>query len=219
MKLPEIQSRIQSWLGQGRTMFATSSFQTHSLPMLHIISRIDPSIPVMFLNTGYLFPETLAFRDQVARLMNLNVVNIAPTVPKFNQRDDTGRLYFASNPDLCCYLNKVLPLEPCLQKFDIWINGIRSDQNSNRQSMGVIQQGPFDCLRFHPMLDWTVAMIYDYLEQHELPRHPLDEQGYWSIGCEPCTIAPGTAGHRSGRWHGQNKTECGLHTQLARKQS
>jgi phosphoadenosine phosphosulfate reductase len=217
MNFEDIRKQLADWTGQGKTVFATSSFQTHSLPLLHMLSRIDGTIPVVFLNTGYLFPETIQFRDRIAEQFRLNLVNVFSNVSRINQRDEQGRLYFTSNPELCCYLNKVQPLEPFLLKHDVWISGIRAAQNRNRQSMQRFADGPNDCLRFHPVLDWTDEMIYDYIDRYQLPSHPLDAQGYLSIGCEPCTTRPDFSGARSGRWVGQNKTECGLHTQLAKK--
>lgn len=198
-------------------MFTTSSFQTHSLVMLHIISRVDRSIPVYFINTGYLFPETVAFKDRVAEEFGLTVVDLKPGTPKFMQRDAEGKLMFASDPDYCCYLNKTQPMETVLASFDIWINGIRGDQSAVRKAMQVEQPAPFDTIRFHPMLDWTNREIYAYIKEHDLPRHPLEAQGYISIGCEPCTRKPDPEMmERESRWFGLNKVECGLHTDLVK---
>jgi phosphoadenosine phosphosulfate reductase len=215
MTFEEIETQIRSWTAQGKTVFATSSFQTHSVPLLHMLSRIDHSIPIVFLNTGYLFPATIAFRDLVTREFNLNLTNVLPQVSKANQRDETGQLYFTSNPELCCYLNKVQPLEPFLERYDVWITGIRGGQTDTRRTMPTFVDGPRACLRFHPVLDWTMAMIRDYIVEYHLPSHPLDRLGYQSIGCEPCTARPDSSDARSGRWIGQHKTECGLHTDLA----
>ena len=217
MTFEEIETWIRSWAAQGKTVFATSSFQTHSLPMLHMLSRIDRSIPIVFLDTGYHFPETIEFRNRVTRQFDLNLVNVVPQVSKINQRDESGRLYFTSNPELCCYLNKVQPLEPFLERYDVWVTGIRAGQNDNRRALQTFVEGPHECRRFHPVLDWTVAMIHDYLREYNLPVHPLDAFGYQSIGCEPCTAPPESSDGRSGRWIGQHKTECGLHTDLAKK--
>ncbi len=198
-------------------MFTTSSFQTHSLVMLHIISKVDNTIPVYFINTGYLFPETVAFKDRVANEFGLTVVDLKPGTPKFMQRDADGKLMFASDPDYCCYLNKTQPMETVLASFDIWINGIRGDQSSVRKAMKVEQPAPFDTIRFHPMLDWTNRDIYAYIKEHDLPRHPLESNGYISIGCEPCTRKPDPEMmEREARWFGLNKVECGLHTDLVK---
>ena len=217
MDADQIARQIEVYKGEGKMMFMTSSFQSHSIPLLHIIGRIDNSIPVMFIHTGYLFPETLIFRDQVAKLLELSVVNIRPLVSRNLQRNDQGNLYFTSDPDRCCHLNKTQPLEPVLAKYDVWINGVRADQNDNRKSMAVEQDGAFNCRRFHPLLNWSNQEIYQYIKEYDLPRHPLEDKGYLSIGCEPCTRKFDLSNERDGRWFGLNKTECGLHTDLAGK--
>ena len=183
--------------------------------MLHILSKIDPSIPIYFINTGYHFPETVAFRDKIVADFNLNLVDMHPFVPKSGQRNKAGNMYFTSDPDYCCYINKIQPMEPVLQRMDVWINGIRGDQNANRKGMKVEQKTSQGCLRYHPMLHWTNKMIYEYSKKYNLPKHPLEAKGYLSIGCEPCTSKFDIQNERDGRWKGMNKTECGLHTDLA----
>ena len=210
-----IKEQIEAFKQEGKRMFATSSFQTHSIPMLHIISEIDPTIPVYYMNTGFLFPETLEFKDQLSELLGLKMVGLRSHVPKLQQRDALGNFYFTSDPDYCCAINKTQPLEPLLAEHDIWINGIRADQSKTRAAMKVMQPAPFDTMRYHPMLDWNAKDIYEYREAHNLPEHPLETSGYLSIGCEPCTRKYlDTQGERAGRWFGMNKTECGLHTDL-----
>lgn len=217
MTVLEIENKIRQYHAEGKKLFATSSFQTHSIPMLHVLSAIDRTIPIMFINTGFLFPETVRFRDEVTDFLGLDLVNVSSLVPRSQQRDEFGNFYFTSDPDRCCFLNKTQPMEPVLMQYDVWINGIRSDQNANRKNMEAEQKAPHDSLRFHPMLDWTPKMIYEYINQHHLPRHPLDEAGYQSIGCEPCTRKFDLNTERDARWFGMNKTECGLHTELVTK--
>lgn len=217
MTIENITKSIENYTQQGKQLFATSSFQTHSIPMLHIISQIDKNIKIYFINTGFHFTDTLKFRDQVASLLNLNVVDLHSMVPRIQQRNEFGNFYFTSDPDHCCFINKTQPMEPLLHQTSVWINGIRADQNANRKNMKDEQKGPNGSLRFHPMLDWSSKMIYDYIKQHQLPKHPMDEKGYVSIGCEPCTRKVDLNDPRSGRWFGMNKTECGLHTDLVSK--
>ena len=217
MNVEQIAERISRYKSEGKKLFLTSSFQTHSIPLIHIISKIDASIPVMFINTGYLFPETLRFRDQVIKLFGLSVINVKPLVSRSLQRDGDGNLFFTSDPDRCCYLNKTQPMERILTEYDVWINGVRADQNGNRQDMLVEQNGAFNCKRFHPLLGWSSKKVYQYINEHRLPRHPLEDQGYMSIGCEPCTRRFDLNNDRDGRWFGLNKTECGLHTDLIGK--
>jgi phosphoadenosine phosphosulfate reductase len=190
--------------------------------LLHQLARIDPSIPVYFLDTGYHFPETLAFRRQVADRLGLDVIDVRSPVAKSDQLDSRRRLFFASDPDHCCYLNKTLPMEGVLRGHDVWISGLRRDQSPHRKTFAVEENGPHGTLRYHPMLEWNSKMVREYSERHDLPPHPLDEQGYASIGCEPCTarttLRDGEVG-REGRWNGLHKTECGLHTELIERDS
>ncbi|MFT6856061.1 MAG: phosphoadenosine phosphosulfate reductase [Cyclobacteriaceae bacterium] len=218
MSFEEIKKQIEFYKLNGKRLFSTSSFQTHSLVMLHIISKIDNSIPIYFLNTGYHFPETVAFKDKIKEEFGLNIVETKSSMPRYMQKDQDGRLLFTSDPDHCCYINKTAPTEELLKTHDVWINGVRGDQSATRKAMKVEQEAPFDSLRFHPMLDWNMKQIFQYIREHNLPRHPLDSKGYLSIGCEPCTrkLDPDMQ-EREARWFGLNKVECGLHTDLVKK--
>lgn len=209
----EIQNKIRDYQARGKTMFISSSFQSHSIPMLHIISQVAPEIPVYFLNTGYHFPETIVYKKKISKLLSLNVIQLTSPISMVHQKDQNGLLMYASDPDYCCELNKTLPLEPILASNDIWITGVRADQSSHRSKMTVEMQANEKTLRYHPMLFWTAKMIYEYRMAHDLPEHPLEEQGYVSIGCSPCTIKYEDQ-KRGGRWKGMKKEECGLHTQL-----
>lgn len=217
MEFSEISSYIKAYRLAGRKAFITSSFQSHSIPLLHMISRIDPEIPVMFINTGFHFPETIAFRDKIVDRFGLRLVDVKSSTDRSQQRDEHGHFYFTSDPDTCCYINKTQPLEPLLMQYDVWVNGVRADQNANRKSMKIEQKAPHGVTRFHPILDWTSKMIHEYAKEHQLPRHPLEEKGYLSIGCEPCTRKVDLNSEREARWFGMNKTECGLHTDLIEK--
>ena len=127
-KIEGIQDHIQEFRNEGRTFFASSSFQTHSLPMLHILGKTAPEMPVYFIQTGFHFPDTLKFRDQVGKAFGLNILNIESHVPKVQQRDAKGKFFFTSDPDYCCFLNKTQPMQPLLERFDIWVNGVRADK-------------------------------------------------------------------------------------------
>ncbi len=218
MELEEIEKKILGYKEKGKKLFTTSSFQTHSLVMLHILSRIDNSIPVYFINTGYLFPETLTFRDEVAMKFGLQIMDLKPDTPKYLQKDRNGKLMFTTDPDHCCYLNKTQPMEKVLASYDVWINGVRADQSAIRSAMKVEQPAPFDTIRYHPVLDWDKKKIFRYIKEFDLPRHPMDSNGYMSIGCEPCTRKMDLEmQEREARWFGLNKVECGLHTDLISK--
>jgi phosphoadenosine phosphosulfate reductase len=218
LEVAQIQKQLEAYRERGLKLFSTSSFQTHSVVLLHILSQTDRSIPIYFINTGYHFPETVAYRDRIVDLLGLNLRDIYSDVPRNMQKDAAGRLFFASDPDFCCHLNKVQPLDTLLPKYDVWINGVRADQSAVRKAMKVEQPAKYGVVRFHPMLDWNSRMIETYLKEHKLPRHPLESQGYLSIGCEPCTrkFDPNMS-EREARWFGLNKTECGLNTELVQQ--
>ncbi|NNC95796.1 MAG: phosphoadenylyl-sulfate reductase [Chitinophagales bacterium] len=219
MKENAIIEQLNRFSADGKRMFISSSFQTHSIPLLHIISRTDVLVDVLFINTGFHFPETLRFRDLVASDFNLNVIDISSVVPKNLQRDIEGNFFFISDPDRCCFMNKTQPMEAYLQTYDIWINGVRADQNANRASMKVYEKTPHKCVRYHPVLDWSAKDIFHYRKLHNLPAHPLEDSGFISIGCQPCTRKYNLDDERSARWYGMNKTECGLHTDLIKSES
>ncbi len=217
MEFEAFQDQLKRYQDEGKTFFTTSSFQTHSLVMLHMISRMDIEVPVVFINTGYHFPETVAFKDQIAKEFGLNIIDLKSSMPRYMQRNPEGKLLFTSDPDHCCYLNKTQPVDSLLLKYDVWINGIRGDQSAVRKAMQVEQPAPHNSVRFHPMLDWNSKMIFDYRKEYKLPKHPLDDKGYVSIGCEPCTRRiSGNMSEREARWFGLNKVECGLHTDLVK---
>jgi phosphoadenosine phosphosulfate reductase len=218
VNVESIKNKLSEYKQQGKKVFTTSSFQTHSIVLLHIISQIDNTIPVYFINTGYHFPETVAFRDEIAALLKLNLRDVSSFTPRNMQKDAQGKLLFTSDPDFCCYLNKVQPLEPILAEHDVWINGVRADQSSVRKSFKEEESAPHGVIRFHPMLDWNTKSIELYIKEHKLPRHPLEAKGYFSIGCEPCTRKFDLEWNaREGRWFGLKKTECGLNTDLINK--
>jgi len=218
MEFESIKTKIEEYQRKGLRLFTTSSFQTHSIVLLHMLSKIDKSIPVYCINTGYHFPETIRYRDEVVNLLGLNLVNVTSQTPRHMQKDAEGRLLFTSDPDYCCFINKVLPMDPVLANHDVWINGVRADQSAVRKEFNIEEKAKFDTIRFHPMLDWTGKMIHGYLREHHIPKHPLEDQGYMSIGCEPCTRKmTAEMVEREARWYGLNKTECGLNTELGQK--
>ncbi|MBK9103508.1 MAG: phosphoadenylyl-sulfate reductase [Saprospiraceae bacterium] len=215
--IDRIGEKLDGYKSSGLSAFVSSSFQSHSLPLLHIISRFQPETPVYFLNTGFHFPETMAFRHVIADLMGLNIIDVSSPVSKAGQRDESGKFFFFNNPDHCCYLNKVLPMEPVIAQHDVWINGVRRDQTKFRatlQEEEPLSDGKF---RYHPMLDWTSKMIWEYRKEYNLPEHPLEAQGYLSIGCMPCTRSfQETEASRQGRWAGMSKEECGIQTEFVK---
>lgn len=211
MDIVGIQKKINQYKSEGRRLFATSSFQTNSVVLLHVISRIDKSIPIYFINTGYHFPETIRYKDMVTKLLGLNVIDLLPHVPKAMQCNAAGDLMFTFDPDYCCYLNKVQPVEALFELYDVWINGVRARQNSVRKNFREEEPARHNTLRYHPLLQWTDREMDMYIHLHNLPLHPLERLGYKSIGCEPCTRPANGDNLRDGRWAGMKKTECGLH--------
>ena len=174
MTFKELEYKLKQYQKEGKRYFTTSSFQSHSLVLLHMLSKIDSDIPVYFINTGYHFPDTVSFRDKIMADFGLtNLVDLKPLTPKNMQRDASGKMFFTSDPDYCCYLNKTQPMDAVLMKNDIWINGVRADQSKTRSAMKVEQQAPHGTIRLHPMLDWNSKMIHDYLKENQLPDHPL----------------------------------------------
>ena len=193
-----------------------SSFGAESAVLLHLVSRIDPNIPVLFLETGKHFPETLAYRDElVARLGLTNLVVIEPDAEELAKKDDNG-LRWSWDPDGCCEIRKVKPLAKALSNYDASITGRKSFQSRTRSQLprfeidGTDEQGR---LKVNPLIDWSPEQIEAYMVEYDLPRHPLVAEGYPSIGCAPCTskVAEGED-PRSGRWKGWDKVECGIHS-------
>ncbi|RFB79654.1 phosphoadenylyl-sulfate reductase [Methylovirgula sp. 4M-Z18] len=188
-----------------------SSFGADSVALLHLAAQVAPETPVIFLDTGHLFPETLAYRDAViARLGLTDVRSIQPDPADLAQKDEENFLW-ASDPDGCCHIRKVLPLAKALRGFDAWISGRKAFQAATRAALPMFEADS-GRVKINPLVRWTGADIKAYLAQHDLPRHPLVAQGYPSIGCIPCTskIRPGED-ERAGRWRGRAKTECGIH--------
>lgn len=213
----KIESILNQFESEGKRLFITSSFQTHSIALLHMLSQINPNIPVYFINTGFHFPDTIQYKDDIAELFGINVVNLYPNVPKSLQTDSCGNLLFTFDPDYCCYLNKVQPIEGLLDIYDVWISGVRADQSQHRRNLSVIEHTNHDTLRYHPLLHVTQKEIEKYIIGKKLPVHPLEARGYSSIGCEPCTQPADKLNDRNCRWFGMKKTECGLNSDLIKK--
>jgi phosphoadenosine phosphosulfate reductase len=183
-----------------------------------MLTRIAPTAPIVFINTGFHFPETLAYRDELVRRFGFNLVELHPVMPREEFARTHGLDLYARDPDLCCQINKVEPLKRHLVGVRGWINGRRRDQGASRRGVGVVEAYEGGLYKINPLATWTSRDTYYYLERHGIPTHPLFEKGYASIGCAPCTrpILPGED-ERAGRWAGSDKTECGIHTFLERK--
>lgn len=198
---------------------AVSSFGAESAVLLHLLAQIDRAVPVLFLDTGKHFPETLAYRDElVARLGLTNLIVLAPDPVDLAARDATG-LRWSYDPDGCCELRKVAPLARALDGFDASFTGRKGFQSATRAGLPRFELDTTDAagrLKINPLADWPSERIASYFAATGLPPHPLVARGYPSIGCSPCTskVAPGED-PRAGRWRGWDKTECGIHVDTA----
>ncbi len=196
----------------------SSSFGPESGVLLHMASRIDPNIPVLFLETGYHFPETLEYKENLTKLLGLKRVIDLKADPA--RKAEVVKQYegvpYEKNPDLCCQINKVEPMDLALKDYDAWVSGIRRQQTDFRKSIRIFEEykrGETELYKISPLASFTSREMWWYLKEHKIPIHPLYEKGYLSVGCWPCT-RPVQAGddERSGRWAGKAKTECGIHT-------
>jgi len=200
-----VEARLAHVFNSFDNVLVTTSFGTTSALLLHIISRVRPGHPIHFINTGYHFDKTLDYKEKLTRRLGLNLVEVYPEEWRhdFTERDETWN----KDPDFCCQINKVEPLERIKKEHDIWVSGLLGYQSNQRSQYRIIeeQSGVYKC---YPLIDWSKSLVEDYFAQYGLPRHPLEPLGYESIGCTHCT-KPGCG--RGGRWPGQSKNECGLH--------
>ncbi|MCA0432434.1 MAG: phosphoadenylyl-sulfate reductase [Proteobacteria bacterium] len=188
-----------------------SSFGAESSVLLHMASEVDPHVPVIFLDTLKLFPETIAYRDKLVSELGLTNLLIAkPDEADLAQFDPQGDLH-GSNTDFCCYVRKTVPMDEVLKDFDVIISGRKRFHGSARSDLQFVnlQDGK---LKIEPLAGFSALDLQTYMQQHHLPSHPLKLAGYRSIGCVPCTAVGGNdEDPRAGRWQGTNKTECGIH--------
>lgn len=192
-----------------------SSFGSESAVLLHLVAQTVPDTPVIFLETGKHFPETLAHRDRLTEHLGLTDLRIVTPDPADLAVKDINGLRWSFDPDGCCHIRKVAPLRGALAGFDSSLTGRKSFQSSSRANLPRFELDTSDALarlKINPLIDWDADRIAAYLESHDLPRHPLVAEGYASIGCSPCTrkVAAGEDA-RAGRWSGWDKTECGIH--------
>ncbi len=188
-----------------------SSFGADAAALLHMASRIDRHVPVIFVDTGQHFPETIAYRDELcARLGLTNVILAEPDAGTIAE-EDPEKFLFASDPDRCCEIRKVRPLAEAIAGYDAWITGRKGFQSAQRATLPLFE-AEGDRVKVNPLVGWSASDVLAYIAEAGLPRHPLVAKGFPSIGCLPCTSAvrPGED-ERAGRWRGRGKTECGIH--------
>ena len=181
--------------------------------IIHLASQVKPGIDVVFLDTGYHFPETIGTRDAVDVVYPIRLLNITPSRTVAEQDAELGPRLYGRNPDLCCYLRKVEPLERALGNYDAWITGVRRDETNSRREMRVVEwDDRREMVKVNPIVGWSGKQVDDFIAEQGILVNPLVYDGYPSIGCATCTsrVEPG-ADPRSGRWAGTGKTECGIH--------
>ncbi|HLZ77342.1 phosphoadenylyl-sulfate reductase [Phenylobacterium sp.] len=199
----------------GDRLALVSSFGAESAVLLHLVSKVKPDMPVLFLDTGMLFGQTLDYRRQLAALLGLtDVRDLRPAYQDLATGDPAAKLW-QTDTDACCEIRKVIPLDKALAGFDGWITGRKRFHGGARLSLPVVEQADHQ-LKFNPLANWAKEDLDAYMAEYALPAHPLVAQGFPSIGCWPCT-QPVEDGQdvRAGRWAGQDKTECGIHVARA----
>ncbi|MCG3204481.1 MAG: Phosphoadenosine phosphosulfate reductase [Elusimicrobia bacterium] len=195
----------------------SSSFGGQSAALIHMATQIEPSIPILFLDTGFLFKETHEFVEELRNKfhLNLKVFRASPEQMAVTKKNLDAR---TDSSGICCDATKVDLMQKSLAGLDCWIAGLRRSQGETRKNIGIVEEYRSGLVKVHPLANWSGKQIYSYMKEHQLPFHPLWEKGYTSIGCEPCTSLPAAGeGERSGRWAGLSKKECGIHTFLERK--
>ena len=218
----ELNHRMEHWPAEDIIHYAvqrfpgqtavTSSFGADSAIMLHLATRVCGNIPVLAVNTGFLFPQTLDFAARLQQQLGLNLQWHQPVMTSESFVAEHGPMW-KNSPDACCAFNKREPFLRAKQGLKAWMTGIRREQSITRRRAPIVSVDDEGLAKFCPIANWTARDIHAYLTTHNLPYHPLREEGYLSIGCTHCTrrVQPGEDA-RAGRWAGFDKTECGLHT-------
>ncbi|MEI7774638.1 MAG: phosphoadenylyl-sulfate reductase [Verrucomicrobiota bacterium] len=198
-----------------------TSFQGAGLVMIHHALQAGIVLPVFTLDTGVLFPETLALKDRLETFWGIEIESVKPTLSLEAQEAEFGAELWRSRPDFCCQLRKVEPLRERLESLSVWITGVRQEQGETRKGAAILERYVFDplmertILKLNPMVAWTREQVWAYIKTHGIPYNPLHDKGYRSIGCQPCTrVSNADGAERAGRWEGFEKTECGIHTFL-----
>ncbi|MEE9291458.1 MAG: phosphoadenylyl-sulfate reductase [Acidobacteriota bacterium] len=191
------------------------SFGAEDVALVDMVARIDLSVPVFYLDTDYLFEETLEVRNRIIARYGIKPIAVRPKLTIDEQTDMYGSDLFASRPDLCCRIRKVQPLREQLGNYRAWITGIRRDQAPTRANAGLVEwDAIFNMVKLNPLAPWSSSDVWEYIRAHDVPYNALHDKNYPSIGCHPCTrqVQPGED-PRAGRWENFSKKECGLHTE------
>jgi len=200
-----------------------SAFQVEGTALIHMAVQVRPDIPILFLQTGFHFAETLAFKERLTELLDLNVVDLTGDYTVQGQAEAFGPRLYERDSKMCCELNKVVPFTRALRTYDAWMTSLRRDSAWTRRNTPIVSHTELEpgktFVKINPVATWTSKDAWSYLKEHRLPRNPLYDLGYASIGCAPCTrmLFPGED-ERAGRWAGLLKTECGIHVREAAEQ-
>jgi phosphoadenosine phosphosulfate reductase len=188
-----------------------SSFGADAAALLHMVAQVDKATPVVFVDTGQHFPETLAYRDDLVARLRLTDVIVAEPNAETLAKEDPEKFLFAADPDRCCEIRKVRPLAEAMEGFDAWITGRKGFQSTTRATLPLFE-AEGERIKINPLVGWSSSDVLKYIADSGLPRHPLVTKGFPSIGCLPCTspVRPGED-ERAGRWRGRGKVECGIH--------
>lgn len=222
--LPTRDVLVWAWERFEKKAAIGTSFQGAGLVMMHLAKESGLKFPVFTLDTGLLFKETVELKARLEEFFGLQIESLTPDLTVEQQAEAQGPKLWKREPDLCCTIRKVLPLQNKLAALDCWITGLRREQSDARSGIGIIelytleQSGGRDIVKLNPMAGWSRDAVWKYIREHRIPYNPLQDQGYRSIGCQPCTrkIESGE-NERAGRWTGFSKVECGIHTFMSKK--
>jgi phosphoadenosine phosphosulfate reductase len=213
-----------AWERFGTRAAIGTSFQGAGLVMMHLAKVHHLPFPAFTLDTGLLFPESIALQKRLEDFLGRSIESLEPDLTVMEQADIHGPELWKRQPDLCCTVRKVLPLRDRLIDLDCWITGVRRQQSGTRSTTNVVEIYVFDeasgrdIVKLNPMAHWTREAVWDYIKKHHVPYNPLHDRGYRSYGCWPCTKATANGeNERAGRWTGFNKVECGIHTFMSKK--
>jgi phosphoadenosine phosphosulfate reductase len=213
-----------AWTQFGTRAAIGTSFQGAGLVLIDLALKNGFRFPVFTLDTGLLFPETIELKSRLEKHFGIAIEALVPDLTVEQQAEASGPELWKTQPDLCCTMRKVLPLQSKLGDLDCWITALRRDQSETRAGIGLVELYTLDAasgreiVKLNPVANWSREAVWEYIRKNKIPYNPLHDQGYSSIGCQPCTLRnTNQKNERAGRWIGFNKVECGIHTFMPRK--
>lgn len=212
------------WSNFGKKAEIGTSFQGAGLVVIHLARTLGLDFPVFTIDTDLLFEETIRLKDKLEKFFGIKITILKPEISLEKQSEIYGEALWRRDPDLCCTIRKVIPLQNHLSNLDCWITGLRRQQSDTRAGINIVEIYLYDessnkeIVKINPLANWDRTRVWDYIKKHNIPYNELHDKGYKSIGCKPCTSAViGEQNERAGRWIGFQKTECGIHTFLKKK--